>query len=218
MCFSEALHERAVGSLIGSQRRVASSHQQVVSFAWWHVKGLGKIEHHLTARDTAAAFDKTDMLLRNTSIKRQIQLRLAANIPPLAEKYAGGIGGCFAFASGRFHCRSFVCLSRCAPWISTLRARVAPRIRGTRTISALPADRRERINRKKPVPLRQPSDAPWCCPSQPCKKMGHRGMQRWTRPVVWRHIHDAAEHFQETAIPVFGNVMQRGEAGVDEGL
>ena len=50
------------------------------------------------------------------------------------------------------------------------------------------------------------------------KEMGHRGMHRRPRLVVGRHIHDAAEHFQEAGIPVFGDVMQRGEAGIDEGL
>src|SRR5215467_9568919 len=90
---------------------------------------------------------------------------------------------------------------------------------GYRPISALLADRRERrLTERNRSHCANPATHLGVVLLSHVKKMGHRGMQRWTRPVVWRHIHDAAEHFQETAIPVFGNVMQRGEAGVDEGL
>jgi hypothetical protein len=42
------------------------------------------------------------------------------------------------------------------------------------------------------------------------EEMGHRGMNRRPRPIIGRHIHDTAEHFQEACIPIFGDVMPRG--------
>jgi hypothetical protein len=46
----------------------------------------------------------------------------------------------------------------------------------------------------------------------------HRGMNRRPRPIIGCHIHDTSEHFQEACIPIFGNVMERGEPGIDECL
>jgi hypothetical protein len=46
--------------------------------------------------------------------------------------------------------------------------------------------------------------------------MGHRGMNRRHRRFVGCHVHDSAEDFQETGIPIFSNVMPRGESGIDE--
>jgi len=48
--------------------------------------------------------------------------------------------------------------------------------------------------------------------------MGHGGMNRRPRPIIGCHINHTAEHFQEACIPIFGDVMQRGEPGIDEGL
>src|SRR5215469_5853205 len=50
------------------------------------------------------------------------------------------------------------------------------------------------------------------------EEMGHRGMNRRPRPVIRCHIHDTAEHLQEACIPIFGDMMQRVEPGIDEGL
>jgi hypothetical protein len=49
--------------------RGAGRHQQFVSFSQRHVEGLRKIEQHLAARGAAAAFDKADVLLRDSGVE-----------------------------------------------------------------------------------------------------------------------------------------------------
>lgn len=70
-------------------RRVSRRQKKRVALPQRHVECLGEIENRLPARQTAPAFHEADMLLRNSCIHREFELRLASDSAPLPKHCAG---------------------------------------------------------------------------------------------------------------------------------
>src|SRR3954453_15096319 len=109
----------------------------------------------MAARNAAAALDEADMLLRDAGVEGQIELRLAANVPPLTQQRARGTGARLEGTGRRFHGRLIL------PVDVRHRQRISAAVRRLIRGTAADGSRFEAINRRRPVPRRRPSAVPW---------------------------------------------------------
>ena len=63
----------------------------------------------------------------------------------------------------------------------------------------------------------QTTDGPCLCLSHPCRRSVSSPASPRVAFVVRCHRNRTAKHLQRTAIPVLDDIVQRGQAGVDEG-
>src|ERR1700731_947845 len=81
-------HLRGVPATFEIDRCVPGRKKQHVLLAKRNVQRLGQTEEQLPAGNTASAFYKTNVALRNACIQRQIKLALPALSSPVAQEVA----------------------------------------------------------------------------------------------------------------------------------